>query len=447
MTCFRVLLSVAVWLAALPAAPSGAENWPHWRGPLFNGSTTEKGLPASCDEAGRAWAADLPGHSSATPIVWGDRVFLSSTEPDTKGLLAMCLSARDGKVLWKKRLGNDVRAPRNDGATPSACTDGRRAYFLFGSGDLAALDLDGSVIWARNIAQDFGNLCTKYGYSSSPTLWKGKLYVLLLRRPRPYYGPAGTDKPLDSFLLAVDPATGKDIWKHVRATDANDEAHESYGTAIPHEWKGRAELLVQGGDYLTGHDPETGRELWRYGYNPSRISMWRLIPSPAALDGLVFGVIPRGGPLFSIRAGAAGRLGEGAAIWTFGGRTTDSTTPLVYEGTLYVLQSDKADPVVRSSPVSPGIFLFAVDPQTGRDRGQARLADGGAWRASPTGADGKIYCISEAGEVVVVQAAGLKILSRTSLGDGPTQATIAAAGGRLYVRTATKLHCFGTKAK
>jgi outer membrane protein assembly factor BamB len=441
------LVGASVVVAAL-AAPSRAENWPQWRGPFFNGSTTEKNLPVTCGPETQVWAADLPGHASATPIVWGDRVFVSSTDPENKGLLGMCLSAADGKTLWKKRLGADITAPRNDGASPSPCTDGKGVYFLYGSGDLAALDFGGNVLWSRNLVKDFGSLSIKYGYSSSPLLWKGRLYVLLLRRPKPYGRAPESDKPLDSLLLAVDPATGRNLWKHVRETDAREESSESYGTPIPYEGKGRTEILIEGGDYLSAHDPATGREFWRYGYNPSRSPIWRLIPSPAAWGHLVFGVVPRGGPLFAVKAGGLGRLGAGAVAWTVDGRTTDSGTPLVYENSLYILQSDKSDPVIKGSPVSPGIFLLCVDLATGKMRGQARLAGGGAWRASPTGADGKVYCLSEEGEVVVVEAGGeFKILSRTNLGDGPTQSTLAAAGGRLYVRTATKLHCFGDKSK
>ncbi|MCX5682224.1 MAG: PQQ-binding-like beta-propeller repeat protein [Planctomycetota bacterium] len=409
---------VAAILLAAAAAQLHAENWPQWRGPFFNGSTTEKGLPAVCDPSTQLWVTDLPGHSSATPIIWGDRVFISSTDPESKGLLAMCLAAADGKVLWKNRVAGDIKLPRNNGASPSPCTDGKLVYFLYGSGDLAAL-------------------------------WKGRLYVLLIRRTKPYPSAGGQpDKPLDPLIVAIDPATGKDLWQHVRPSDSQDESLEAYGTAIPYEGKGRTELLIDGGGYLSGHDPETGREFWRYGYNASQATIWRHIPSPVAWEDLIFGVVSRGGPTFAVKAGGSGLLGADGAVWKFGIRKTDSGTSLVYENSLYILQSDKADPVVKGSYVSPGIFLFCVDPRTGKDRAQIRLADRGAWRASPTGADGKIYCLSEEGEVVVVEAGGdYKILSRTKLGDGETQATIAVSGGRVYVRTATKLYCFGKNAK
>ena len=149
---------------------AAAENWPQWRGPSSNGSSTETGLPDSCDPALAKWVTTLPGASYATPVVWKDRVFVTSTDPASHGLLALCLNARDGKILWQQRLGDEIKAPQNNGATPSPITDGKQVGFLFGSGDLAALDLDGKLLWSLNLVKEHGNLCTKFGYSSSPLL-------------------------------------------------------------------------------------------------------------------------------------------------------------------------------------------------------------------------------------------------------------------------------------
>ncbi len=418
-----------------------AENWPQFRGPFTNGSTSETGLPKSCDPATAKWSLPLPGPGHSTPVVWGDRVFLTSTDPATKGLLALCVDARDGKIRWQKRLGDDIKAPQNNGATPTAATDGKHVWFLFGSGDLAALDMDGGAIWSVNLVKDYGNLATKFGYSSSPLLWDGKLYIQMLRRGKPYSGAAESDQPLEPLLLALDPLTGKLLWKHVRESSAVDESRESYSSPIPLETHNRKELLIQGGDCLTGHDPATGNELWRHEINPQKKSMWRLIPSPLVNGDMIFAALPRGGPLVAYKAGTNGPPEQ---VWSYDERTSDSGSPLFYQGLVYILQSDKNDAWSKGSKSSPGIFLLVIDPATGKETGRCLIAPGGAWRASPTGADGKIHVMSDKGEVVVVSAgAAGKILSRTDYADGPACASITAAGGCVFIRTASKLTCIG----
>jgi outer membrane protein assembly factor BamB len=433
----RASLWLAILLAPMLAA---AENWPQWRGPSSNGSSTETGLPDSCDPALAKWVTTLPGASYATPVVWKDRVFVTSTDPASHGLLALCLNARDGKILWQQRLGDEIKAPQNNGATPSPITDGKQVGFLFGSGDLAALDLDGKLLWSLNLVKDHGNLCTKFGYSSSPLLWHGVLYVQILRRSKPYSGTVGTDQPLDSLVLAIDFLSGKELWRHVRKSPAIDESCESYTTAVAYENPLRNELLIQGGDCLSGHDPATGDEFWRYDYNPRRDKIWRLIPSPVVCGERIVALTPRGGPMFALRGGGNGLLKPEDLTWTYDERTSDSGTPLFYQGMIYVLQSDKNDPWSRSTQSSPGIFLLVIDPATGKESGRCQIAKGGAWRGSPTGADGKIFIMSEDGEVVMV-AAGLhaKVLTRADFGDGPACATIAVANRGLFIRTASKL--------
>jgi len=426
------------------SALASAGNWPQWRGPNANGSSAETGLPVSCDPATAKWSVPMPGASHATPAVWNDRVFVTSTDPASKGLLALCVSAQDGKVLWRKRLGNEIKAPQNNGATPSPATDGKQVCFLFGSGDLAALDMDGNLLWSKNLVREHGNFCTKFGYSSSPLLWNGKLYVQILRRQKPYSGPAGSDQPLDSLVLAIDPPTGKELWQHIRKTAALDESCESYSSPVPVENNRRNELLIQGGDCISGHDPATGGEFWRMDYNPERETNWRLIPSPIVAGDLIVAGKPRGGPMLALTAGGNGPLNSAALAWTYDERTSDSGTPLVYQGMIYVLQSDKNDPWSKGGKSSPGIYLLTIDPATGQETGRCKIAAGGAWRASPTGADGKIHVMSEDGEVVVVSAGpNGKILSRADYADGPACATIAVANHCLFIRTATKLTCLG----
>ena len=436
-----VLLSLIFVLFPLVGA---ADNWAQWRGPDFNGSTGETGLPESCEPSRAKWVTPLPGASHATPIVWDDRVFITSTDPASRGLLAMCLGSRDGKVRWQKRLADDIKAPQNTGATPSPVTDGKRVYFLFGSGDLAALDLEGNLLWTRSLTKDYGNLCTKFGYSSSPLLWDGTLYLQILRRFTPYSGPAGMNGPLEPLVLAIDARSGKTLWEYVRKSDAVDESREAYTTPMPFRQDARPELILHGGDFTSGHDPATGNELWRLEYNLARKTMWRVIPSPVTVGNLIVVTKPRGGSLLAVRAGGHGSLSTNDLAWTYEERTSDSGTPLVYQGVIYVLQSDKNDPWQRGSKSSPGIFLLAVDPATGKELGRCKISEGGAWRSSPTGADGKIYVMSEKGEVVVVSAGPKgRILSRADYADGPACSTISVANHCLFIRTASKLTCIG----
>jgi len=425
-----VMAAVAIGLAASGAA---AGDWPQWRGPAFNGSAPgEKDLPSTWTKTeGVAWTAKMPGQSSATPAIVGDLVFVSSVDSATKDLLAICLSVKDGKEIWRKKIGTDRPAPSNNTmASPSPVTDGKTVVFFYGSGNMMALDVGGAELWRRNIELEVGNFCIKYGYSSSPLLYKGTLYVPVLRGIKRYFGPPlASDVPIDSFILAINPSTGKDIWKHVRQTDAVNESREAYITPMPFERDGRAEILIPGGDYVTGHDLATGKELWRWGYNPSRRDAQRLVPSVVTDGGFIYFTQPRGQTLFALKGGATGTAGDDIVAWKFTGPTTDSSTPLFYAGTLYLLDDSKK-------------CLTAVDPKTSTEKWQVKLG-GSAWRASPTGADGKVYCISEAGEVAVIAADDGRIISRIPMGGNVCCASIAVAGGRLYIRTSEALYAIG----
>lgn len=416
--------------------PSRAADWPHWRGPYLNGSTQEQGLPDSWSLTENVrWMAPLPGPSAATPIISKGRVFISSTLKGRSELLALCFDAATGRELWRKKLGESTRqAPNNTLATPSPAADGLRVCFLYGSGHLAGLDYDGKVLWQRNIEAEYGNISCKFGYGASPLMSDGRLFVSVLHRDKAWREPINKE-PLDSFLLAMKPATGENLWKHSRATDALDESCDSYASAIAYEDGGRSEIIMIGGDYVTAHESQTGRELWRYPYATEKSTRWRLIPSVVAGDGLIFGVQPRGGnQLFAIKSGGSGTLSAEYTAWTFKGPTPDVCTPLYYRGNLYVL-----DGVERRAVVT------CFEPQTGRVKWQGKIGGNPPWRASLTAADGKIYCINEDAQAIVLAADDkeLKVLSRIDMQEGPVQASVAIADGHLFIRTAGKLFCIG----
>jgi outer membrane protein assembly factor BamB len=430
---FRILLGTLVLFTALPSA---ATDWPHWRGPFFDGSSDETDLPGSWSLTENVrWVAPLPGPAAATPIISAGRVFISSTVRGSDDLLALCFDAQSGKERWRRTLGaSDRKVPRNSMATPSPVADGRHVFFLYGSGQLAGLDVEGNVVWARQIEGEYGNISLKFGYGSSPLLYDGKLFVLVQRRETAWREPRN-EKPLESFLLAMDPKTGKTLWKHDRVTDAIDESLDSYASPIPYKCDGRSEIIVTGGDHVTGHDPDTGRELWRYAYATEKSTRWRLIPSVVTGAGLIFGLQPRGGnDLFALKSGRRGVLSGDDVAWTFDGPTPDVPTPLFYGGNLYVLDG-----------VRHGKAVTCLDPQTGRVKWQGRIGGRAPWRASLTAADGKIFGINEDAEAIVLVANDeeLRVLSRMDLRDGPIQASIAIANGRLFIRTASKLFCIG----
>ncbi|MBM4041542.1 MAG: PQQ-like beta-propeller repeat protein [Planctomycetes bacterium] len=443
----------ALPLAVCIAAVSGsafAENWPQWRGPLFNGSTTETGLPTAWNVETKqnvAWVAPMPGPAAATPAIWGDRVFISSVDKDTKDLVALCLDAKTGKELWRKAVGKDRKAPvgSNNMACPSPVTDGKTVWFYYGTGQLVAFDFDGKQLWARELEKDYGEFVVKYGYSSSPLLYKGRLYVLVMQNASAQkYGRTHDRRtePLESFLLALDPASGKTLWKHVRETTATDESVETYLSPIPYESSGRAEIIIPGGECVTGHDAETGAELWRWWYQPADRQTWqRTVNSATPGDGLVYAVRPKHRSLYAIKGGGKGELGADGLAWRLDQNVPDVITPLLYQGRLYV--------------ANDGSRVFVcLDAKTGKKLWEANLASlpnlemKGVLRASPTAADGKVYVISQNGEVAVLAAGDeFKVLSRTEMGEGPCTASIAIAGGKLFIRTAKSLYCISGAGK
>jgi outer membrane protein assembly factor BamB len=223
-----------------------AENWPHWRGPHFNGSSTEQKLPADFSKTNNVrWVASLPGPAAATPIVWGDHVFVSSTDLRTKTLRALALDRRTGKELWSQEVTPGFKLDdKSNLASPSPVTDGELVCFLYGNGDLVAFDFSGKKLWARNLQKDCGQFAYQWTYGASPTLFDGKLLIQVLQRNVPVHGRGRKDGPNDSYLLALAPQTGAELWKHVRPSEAHEESLEAYSTPIPFEHAGRREILA-----------------------------------------------------------------------------------------------------------------------------------------------------------------------------------------------------------
>jgi outer membrane protein assembly factor BamB len=301
---------------------------------------------------------------------------------------------------------------------------------------LAAFDTSGKTLWSRDLQKDYGAFAYQWTYGASPTLYNGMLLVQVLQRNEPVHGRGQADAP--SYLLALEPRTGKEIWKHVRPSDAHQESREAYSTIIPFVDKGRTELLVAGGDCITGHSPKDGTELWRWGtWNPSRITHWRLVPSPVAGGGVILACAPKGAPIYAFKAGAKGTLDDSGLAWKSQSReiSTDVATPLYYKGAFYVVKGEQRPTISR------------VEPSTGKVDWTGELDSRIKIESSPTGADDKIYFQNFRGEVFVVAAAEqFKLLATIPMGDeGDDQirSCISVSQGNLFIRTGHRLYCVG----
>lgn len=415
--------------AALPIS-ARAENWPHWRGPRFDGTSQETGLPTEWSaEKNVRWRLPLPGKGAATPIVWDDRVFVTSTVDDSDELVLLAVG-RDGEVLWRRTVTQGaVKTPKwaqteTSPAAPSPVTDGYHLWTFFGTGVVAAFDFDGHELWKTDLVARYGELSTYFGLSSSPFVDGERLYVQALNAN-------------SQLVLALDKATGEELWKLERATDAHDECLHAYTSPQVIRPDGQDVLLVHGADYLTGHKTSDGSELWRHGglnpkdgYNPSL----RLVATPVYADGLLVVPSAKRGPVYGLDpAGARGDI-TGAAkhqVWHLERGTPDVPSPLVHDGLVYLSDEDGK--------------LACVDAKTGETL-YAERVHASTHRGSPVYADGKVFLMATDGTVSVVRAGRkYELLAENSV-DERVAASLAVSGGTLYLRSYEALYAIGAPA-
>jgi len=442
------LRTLASLIVVTTASAAFAGDWAQWRGPAFNGTSPETGLPAKWSQTeGVKWSLDLPGISGATPIVSGGLVFVMSPDPENKQWL-IAVDRKTGKPVWKYNVADGALAKgRGNSTSPSPVTDGKTVWALVGTGQLAAFDFTGKPLWVRDLAKDYGKFNINWVYGSSPLLYGGKLYVLVLQRTPAdggYPGIEDADKgPRESYLLALDPKSGKTLWKHVRPTDAEQETQETYATPIPHTVGGKTQLLIAGGDYLTGHDPETGAELWRGGGINNKKGLggggfMRLVPSAVASENIALVCGPKQSPAIAYRMDGKGDISTSGKAWEFNEKNTpDTCTPAAFAGKFYVFNGDAQTITCLDAKTGAKVWQesFTLDRSKGRE----------IFRSSPTVADGKIYLIGERGTAVVENLADGKVIERIPMGSAgeTTRSSIAVSDGNLFIRTSEKLWCIG----
>ena len=422
----RGCMSLLAALAVSTAAPH-AEHWPQWRGPSLNGLSSEKHLPVHWSTTENvAWKLALPAWSGSTPIVWGDRIFLNVAEDlkvrDGDNLSLWCVDRTRGTVVWKKALGGGNHQERKQNmSTPSPVTDGTLVWVMTGTGILKAFDFTGAERWARDIQKDYGRFGLNWGYGSSPLLHGDALYVQVLHGMR-------TRDP--SYLLRIDSATGKTLWRVERPTPARFESPDAYTTPALLRDGTSTEVVVTGGDVVTGHDPATGKELWRAGgLNPDNDGSYRIVASPVVYGDMLFAP-SRERPLLALKAGGRGDVTKSHVLWSFN-FGPDVPTP-VTDGTYVYSVNDRG-------------IMFCLDAKTGKEiYGRQRLRPA-TYSASPVLADGRIYITNEDGLTSVIKAGPVfEVLAQNDF-DDYTLSSPAVSEGQIFFRTAKFLYCIGKR--
>ena len=408
---------VIVWCALVVlGATLEAENWPQWRGPSLNGVSGETGLPLRWSRTEHiAWKLELPAWSGSTPAVWGDRIFLNVAEGRDLSLWAV--DRARGTVLWKRTLGGgNTRMQKQNMSSPSPVTDGRGVWIMTGTGILKGFDFSGRELWARDIQQEYGRFGLQWGYASSPLLYEDSLYVQVLHGMR-------TDDP--SYLLRIDKTDGRTLWRVERPTRARLESPDAYTTPALLRYGSTTEIVITGGDVVTGHDPGDGRELWRAdGLNPTGNGSFRIVASPVVHGDLIFAP-SRERPLLALKPGGRGDVTRSHVLWTFN-NGPDVPTP-VTDGTYFYAINDRG-------------IMWCLDAKTGKEiYGRQRLPPA-TYSGSPVLADGRIYITSEDGVTVVVKAGPqFEVLAENDLGEY-TLSSPAISNGQIFIRTESFLY-------
>lgn len=398
-----------------------AENWPQWRGPSLNGTSTEKNLPFKwTTDENVAWKLAMPEWSGSTPIIWRDRIFLNVAEKDE--LYLWCVDRTKGTMLWKKLLGSgNVKMRKQNMSSPSPVTDGKNVWVMTGTGVLKSFDFAGKEVWTRDIQKDYGEFGLNWGYASSPLLFEDALYVQVLHGMK-------TDDP--SYVMRINKNTGKTLWKVDRPTAAIMESPDSYTTPALLRYGKTTEIVITGGDVVTGHDPATGKELWRAnGLNPQNAPMYRIVASPIVFNDLIYAPT-RVKPLLAFKAGGRGDITTSHLVWSTN-NGPDVPTP-VTDGKYFYIVNDRG-------------IMWCLDAKTGAEiYGQQRLKPG-TYSGSPVLADDKIYVTNEEGLTTVVKAGPkFEVLAENPLNDYCLSSP-AISDGQIFIRTATNLYAIGKK--
>jgi len=423
-SCLRFFLVSFFWVSVWGFATT--DKWPSWRGLNHDGVAEAENLPTTfSSKENLLWRKALPGPGPSTPVIWDDWIFLSTADGE-KNLRMIALNLK-GEEQWSIAVGSEnysIRQGESNAAAPSPVTDGKLVWFLFGTGELVCLDTLGKEVWSQNLVEAYGKFNMYHGYASSPLLREGRLYLQMLHSD-------------GQLVVALDAATGVELWKHNRQSDAKVESLHSYSSPIPLEVGADACLIIHGSDYVTGHSFSDGREVWRQGHlqNPEKYNdYYRLVATPVVGPGGLL-VVPsaKNGPVLGLRPlGGKGLLDDQKKfhVWRMPDGTPDVPSPLIVEGLVYLCREN-------------GI-LICLEADTGNEMYKERLHPGNH-RASPLFADNKIYIAAGDGTVSVVKPGKtFEVLAKNAL-DERIAASPVVANNTLFIRTYSALYAFSLK--
>jgi outer membrane protein assembly factor BamB len=416
---WRELLALSCFLTPTSAL---AENWPQWRGRDNDGISQETDLPVQWTKTENvAWRLAMPGPAGSTPVIWEDSIFLTSATPG--GDLLLISVDTDGKERWRQKVTSGDRTVRGDegnSASPSPVTDGEHVWAFFANGVLACYDFAGKEVWKVDLPKRYGAFNIAFGLTSTPVLDGDRLYLQLL-----HSGAA--------LVVALDKATGEEIWQQTRKSDARAECEHSYASPVLYRDNQREFLVTHGCDYVVAHSLDDGHELWRCGgLNPKGTynETLRFVASPVAVPGLIVVPSAKNGPVLGLRPDAQGDISDSSKAhqWTRAQNTPDVPSPLVVDGLVYLCREN-------------GV-LICMDAESGKEVYQER-AHSDRYRASPVYADGNIYLTARGGVITVVKAGPqFEIVSSNEMQE-PISSSPAISNGRIYIRSFEALYSVG----
>ena len=417
-----ILFCVCCIFASVIATAQEQENWTRFRGPNGQGISKAIDLPIHWSaEDNIAWKTEIPGESWSSPIVWNDRIFLTTATEDGKNCHVIAVDRHTGNILWNKIVftqdAEQHRHPLNSYATPTPVTDGKAVYAVFSGGNFVALDFDGNIRWINNDLKYYSH----HGLGVSPILYND--LVLFAVNPSSREDQMlGWQMPWDkSYLLALDKNTGKERWRGKRGLSII-----AHATPIVMQVNGKDQIISPAGNVIQGFDPADGKLIWTIERKGEPC-----VPSPVIGDGIVYSVSSESAPILAVRPDGQGDCTATHIAWQENGYSPMMSSFLYVKPCLYTCTNRNFNCL----DANTGEFLWRLQLRTGD------------LKPSPVYADGKIYLLSEQGTTTVLKPSDdpkipAEIIATNELKE-QCRTSIAIAGKQLIIRTDNRLWCIG----